>query len=108
MVATIDFSGLSAAARLPIELLDCMVIQSFEEFECYGAGFRAFGAYAMADSLLCIVGHQGLQFGLGFLVLEIRRLSPGKNCGELRPDICGAYIDNADGFDAWLWRLDPK
>ena len=46
IVATIDFSGLtnstcalaSAAAKLPIELLDCcMVILSFEEFECDGA-----------------------------------------------------------------------
>ena len=117
IVATIDFSGLtsstcalaSAAAKLPIELLDCcMVIFSFEEFECDGAGFRPFGAYAMADSLLCIFGHQGLQFGLGFFVLEICRLGPGKASGELRPGIGGAHIDNANRLDPRLWRLDPK
>ena len=59
-----------------------MVIFSFEEFECDGAGFRPFGAYAMADSLLCIFGHQALQFGLGFFVLEICGPGSEKNAAN--------------------------
>jgi hypothetical protein len=62
----------------------------------------------MADSVLCIFGHQSFQLSLGFFVLEIGRLSPGKDCGEIRPGIGGAHIDNANRIHARSRRLDPK
>ena len=85
-----------------------MAILSFEEIETDGAGFRALGPNAMADRLLGIFWHQALELGLGLLVLEMRRPGPRKDRGELRPGVGGAHIDNADGLDPRLWRLDPE
>src|SRR5271169_3270443 len=96
IVATIDFSGLtssicalaSAAAKLPIELLDCcMAVLSLEQLERNGAGFRAPRTHAMPDRLLRVLRHQALQFGLGFFVLEIGRSRAGKGLSELSPSI---------------------
>jgi hypothetical protein len=43
----------SAAAKLPMELLDCcLAVLSFEQLERKGAGFRAPRAHAMPDRLL--------------------------------------------------------
>jgi Transposase IS66 family len=43
----------------------------------------------MPDRLLRVFGHQTLQPGLGFFVLEITRPSAGKGCSELSPSIPG-------------------
>jgi hypothetical protein len=116
MVATIDFSGLtssicalaSAAAKLPIELLDCCMAVLSLKLEGNGAGFRAPRTHAMPDRLLRVLRHQALQFGLGFFVLEIGRPRAGKDRGELSPSIGGAHIDNEHRLDARLWRLDAE
>jgi hypothetical protein len=117
MVATIDLSGLtssicalaSAAAKLPIELLDCcMAGLSFEQLECDGARFGSPRTHAMPDRLLRILRHQALQPGLGFFVLEISRPGPGKGRSELSPRIGRAHIDNAHRLHAGLRRLDAE
>jgi hypothetical protein len=36
----------------------------------------------MANSLLCAFGQQGLQSGLGFIVLQMGRLGPGNDDAE--------------------------
>src|SRR5262245_24168456 len=105
MVATIDFSGLtssscalaSAAARAPIELLDCCIaILRFEEIEADRAGLRSFRSDPMAARLLRILRHQALELGLCLLVLEMRLAGEDEDVGELGPGIGGAHIDNAD------------
>src|SRR6478609_744859 len=105
MVAVIDFSGFtssicalaSAAARAPIELLDsCIAILRFEEIEGDAAGFRAFGANAVADRVLGILGHQALELRLGLLVLEMSLPGADEDVGKFRPGIGGGHIDDAD------------
>ncbi len=51
------------------------------------ADLIAFCKNAMADSLLGVVGHEPLEFGLGLFMLEMRRSGPGENAGELRPGV---------------------
>ena len=84
MVATIDFSGLmsstcaraSAAARLPIDSLDCCTaILGIQEFKGDSAGFGALGAHAISDCLLRVLRHEAFQFSLGALVFEKCRVS---------------------------------
>jgi hypothetical protein len=41
----------------------------------------------MADRLLGILRHQALQFRFGLLMLEMRRVGPGKDCCELGPGV---------------------
>jgi hypothetical protein len=62
----------------------------------------------MADNLLCIFGHQGFQFRLGFFVLEISRLGPSKDCGKLRPGVGRADINDAHSLDRRPRRFDPE
>jgi hypothetical protein len=57
----------------------CMVTLLDEEIEAHGSGFRALGADAMADRLLCILRHQPFELGLGLLVLEVGGPGPGKD-----------------------------
>jgi hypothetical protein len=114
---TSDFSGLTssacalanAAARLAMDGLDlCTAALHAEEVEAHGARFRALGPDAMPGRLLGILWHQTLQFGLGLFMFEMRRTGPRENRSKLRPGIGGAHVDDADGLDAGLWRLDPK
>ena len=62
----------------------------------------------MPDRLLGILRHQALEFTFGQFVLEMRVPRPGKNSSELRPGVGGAHVDNADRFNSWFGRLDPK
>ena len=62
----------------------------------------------MADRLLGVLGHQALKLGLGLLMLEMGGAGAGKDAGKLRPGIGRAHIDDADGLDPRLGRLDPK
>src|SRR6516164_5377158 len=105
MVATIDFSGLMsstcararAAARLPMEPLDCcMAILGMQQLKCDGTGFRALGAHAMADCLLCVLRHEALQFSLGALVFEKCRVCSSKRACEFCPGIGSAHISDTD------------
>ena len=117
MVATCDFSELtslawafaSAAAKLAINSLDrCMAVLHGEEIETDGSGFRAFGADAMADRHLGILGNQSLKFGHGLFVFGIGRSGRRKDRGELRPGIGGAHVDDAHRLDARFRGLDPE
>src|SRR5580692_10557149 len=117
MVATSDFSGLTssacalakAAARLAMDGLDlCTAALHAEEVEAHRARFRALGPDAMPSRLLGILWHQTLQSCFGLFMFEVRRTGPRENRSELRPGIGGAHVDDADGLDAGLWRLDPK
>src|SRR5580692_880026 len=86
----------------------CTAALHAEEVEAHGARFRALGPDAMPGRLLGILWHQTLQFGLGLFMFEMRRTGPRENRSKLRPGIGGAHVDDADGLDAGLWRLDPE
>jgi hypothetical protein len=69
MVPAIDFSGLMsstcararAAARLPIESLDCcMAVLGTQKLEYDRARFGALGAHAMSNCVLRVFGHEAL------------------------------------------------
>src|SRR5437016_63869 len=117
MVATRDFSGLvssscalaSAAASDATDSLDrCMTALYLQEIEAHRAGLGALGANPMADRLLGVLRHQGLEFGLGLLVLEEGRPGRAEHRGKLSPGIGGGHVDDADGRNARAGRLDPK
>src|SRR5580700_1920406 len=82
MVATSNFSGLassacafaSAAAIAPIDSLErCTVLVRREEIETHRARLRALGSDAVAGCFFCVFRHQGLQLGLGALMVDERR-----------------------------------
>src|ERR1700679_2193530 len=62
----------------------------------------------MPDRLLGILGHQTLEFSLGLLMFEMSRPCLRKDRGELAPRIGRVHIDNTDGLDLRLWRIDAK
>src|SRR5580704_14364628 len=116
-VATIDFSGLMsstcararAAARLPMELLDCcMAILGIQELKGDGAGFGALGAHAMANGLPRVLRHKALQFSLGALVFEKCRVCSSKRASEFCPRIGNAHIDGMDRCYPRLRWLDSR
>jgi hypothetical protein len=116
MVATSDFSGLAssacalarAAAIAPIVSLDrCMAVPLGEKIKADRARLRALGPNAVAGSFLGVLWHQGLELGLGPLMVEKRRSRGAEEASELRPRIGLAHVDNANRFDPRPRRLDP-
>src|SRR5215472_5133366 len=114
MVAVSDFSGLTssawalvkAEASAATDSLDRgMVHLRLQHIKAHRARFRAFCFHAMADRLLGILGHQGFELTLGPFVVEKCAASAAEECGELRPGIRCAHIDDADGLDARPRRL---
>ena len=92
-----------------VSLQRCMAVAvRVRQVKTDGAGFRASGANPMAGRLPGILRHQALEFGLGFLVLEMRLSGANKDAGEFRPGIGGAHVDDAHRLNARLRRLDPK
>src|SRR5450631_2794842 len=119
MVAVSDFSRLAisssafakAAAIMPIDSLARCIAgphNGLHELETDGAGFRAFGAYAMPDSFLGVVRHQGFEFALGLLMLEKRRSGPPEAAGKFRPSVGSTHIDDPHGLDPRPRRLGPE
>ena len=53
-------------------------------------------------------GTKTLKLGLGLFVFEVGGPGADKDACELRPGIGGAHINNANGLDPRLWRLDPE
>src|SRR6266540_7186527 len=114
MVAVSDFSGFmssawalaKAEASAATDSLDrgmgCLRLQ---HIKAHRPRFRALGFHAVADGLLGILRHQG--FELAFRPFVVEKGAPGvaEQRGELRPGIGRAHIDDADGLDAWPWRL---
>src|SRR5262249_38664782 len=117
MVPVSDFSGLassicalaSAVASAAIERLErCMVrlpSRGAQKIKADGTGFGALGPNAMPDSLLGILSDHPFPFGLGLLVLQMRRAGAGE---DRCPGIRGSHIDDADRFKPRLRRLDPE
>ena len=62
----------------------------------------------MADRFLSVLGHQGLEFGLGILVLEVSLARAPKHAREFRPGIGTAHVDDPHRFDPRAGRLDSK
>src|SRR5271165_6614218 len=118
MVAVSDFSGLvssacafaSAAAIAPMVSLDpCMaafLIMS-EKIKADRARLRTLGPNAVAGGFLCVLRHQGLEFGPGPLMVEKGGARGAEETGKLRPGIRLAHVDDANRFDSWPGRLDP-
>ena len=80
----------------------------FEQVKADGAGFRALGSDAVPDCLLCILGHEALQFDLGVLMLQKCRSGLAEDCGEFRPGIGRTHINDANGLDAGSRRLGKE
>src|SRR5215831_6184349 len=117
MVATSDFSGLvssacalaSAAAMVPIVSLErCMAALHAQDIKAYRTGFGSFGSDAMADRLLGVLGHQGLELRLRVLMLEVSLARAPKHASEFRPSIGCAHVDDPHRFDPRAGRLESK
>src|SRR6266540_3716134 len=117
IVATSDFSGFessdcalaSAAASAAIDSLDrCIGGLPVQNVETHSAGSRAARAYTVADRLLGVLGHQGLQLALGALMLIVGFACLAKDASELRPAVGGTHVDDADRLDPGPWRVDPE
>ena len=61
----------------------------------------------MAGGLFHIFRHQGLQLGLGALMVAERRAGCAEEAGEFRPRIRAAHVDHTNRFDARPRRFDP-
>src|SRR5262249_53035152 len=114
MVAVSDFSGLTSsawalakaeanAATVSLDRgIGCLHLQ---HIKAHRAGFRALGFHAVPDGLSGILGHQGFELALGPFVVEKGDLGAAEERGELGPGIRRTHINDADGLDAWTWRL---
>src|SRR5262249_57467022 len=111
------FSGLvrsacalaSAAAMVPIDSLQrCMAAPHAQDIKAHRTGFRSFGSDAMADRFLGVLGHKGLEFCLGILVLEVSLARAPKHAREFRPGIGCAHVDDPDRFYPRSARLASK
>src|SRR5580704_8580584 len=60
----------------------------------------------MAGRFFHVFRHQGLQLGLGALMVDERRAGGAEEAGELSPGIGLAHVDNANRFDARPRRFD--
>jgi hypothetical protein len=60
----------------------------------------------MADGFLGVFGHQGLEFALGALMVEIGCAGAAKQRRELGPGVRRGHVDDAHGFDPGSRRLD--
>src|ERR1700689_2080793 len=105
MVPFRDFSGLTSSAcalanadaRLAMDGLDlCTATLHAEEIKAHRPRLRALGPNAVPDRLLGILRYQTLQFRLGLFMFEVYRAGPREDCGELRPGIRRAHVDDAD------------
>jgi hypothetical protein len=94
MVAISAFSGFvssacalaSAAAIAPIVSLDrCMAVLLGGKIEADRAGLRALGANAVPGRLFGVLRHQGLELGLGALMVDKGGAGGAEETGELRP-----------------------
>src|SRR5262249_19343587 len=120
MVATSDFSGLassvcalaSAVASAAIEGLDRCRVRLLagrgQDVEADRAGFGALGPNSMADRLFGILRHEGLELCPRLFVFGMRRAGAGKDAGEFGPSIGRGHVDDADGVEPRLGRLDPE
>src|SRR5262249_4034219 len=113
-LAVSDFSGLMSSAcalakaeasAATVSLDRGMGRLRLQHIEAHRARFRPLGFDAMSNGLLSVFGHQGFETALGPLVIEKSAPGVAEDCGEFRPGIRCAHIDDADGLDARTRRL---
>src|SRR5271166_395757 len=78
-----------------------------EKIKADRARLRPLGPDAMARGFLGVLRHQGLELGLGPLMVEEGGAGGAEETGELGPGIRLAHVDDANPFDPWSRRLDP-
>ncbi len=109
------FSGLmssacalaSAAAIAPMVSLDRYMTEIlFEKVETDRARFRPLGANAVAQGFLRVLRHQGLELGLGALMVEKGRAGRAEERCELGPGVGFAHVDDANRLDPQPRRLE--
>src|SRR5215831_9999715 len=107
IVATSDFSGLvssacalaNAAAMVPMDSLErCTAALHAQDIKAHRTGFGSFGSDAVADRLLGVLGHKGLEFRLGILVLKVSLARAPKHAREFRPGIGCTHFDDPHSF----------
>src|SRR5262245_52903087 len=114
MVAVSDFSGLTSSAwalanaeasAATVSLDRGMGRLRFQHIKAHRPRFRALGFHAVPDGLLSVLWHQGLE--LAFCPLVVEKGTPGieEQRSELGPRVRRTHIDDANGLDAWPWRL---
>src|SRR5438067_2359340 len=62
----------------------------------------------MADRLFGIVRHQRFQLCPRALMVEKGLSGGAEDSGKLGPGIRAAHVDDPDGFDPRVWRLNTK
>ena len=77
-----------------------------EKIKADRSRLRSLGPDAMAGGFLRILRHQGLEFGLGSLMVEKGGARGAEEACELRPGIGLAHVDDANRFDPRPRRLD--
>src|SRR5262249_50049940 len=109
-----DFSGLissacalaKAEASAATDSLDRgMAGLALQHIKAHRPRSRALGPHPMADRLLGVVRHQGLELALRALVVEKGFPSVTEQRRKLRPGIGRAHVNDADRLDARPRRL---
>ena len=70
--------------------------------------FERFAADPVAGGVLRVLRHQALQFRLRALVFEEGGTRRAIEAGEFRPGVGVAHVDDPDGLDPRLRRLDAE
>src|SRR5499427_10261421 len=114
MVAVSDFSGLissacalaKAEASAATDSLDRgMGGLPLQHIKAHRPRSRALGPHPMADRLLGVLRHQGLELALRALVVEKGFPGAAEESSELRPGTRRTHLDDADGLGARPRRL---
>src|SRR6478672_10404326 len=109
MVAVSDFSGLinspcalaKAAAMAPIDSLErCMAGIQAQHIEADRARFGTFRSEPVANRLLRIFWHEGLELGLCIFMFEVGVSRSTKYAGKLGPSIRRGHVDDPHSFDS--------
>src|SRR5262245_59262393 len=79
-----------------------------QDIKAHSTGFGSSGSDAMADRLLDVLGHKGLEFRLGILVLKVSLARAPKHAREFRPGVGSAHVDDPHRFDPRAGRLDSN
>src|SRR5262245_61477341 len=114
IVAVSDFSGLTnsawalakaEASAATVSLDRGMGSLHLQHIKAHRARFRTLCFHSVPDGLPGILRHQGFELAFGSFVVEKSAPGVAEECGELRPGIRRAHIDDADGLNARPRRL---
>src|SRR5215471_21843822 len=94
---------------VPMDSLQrCMAALHAQDIKAHRTRFGSFGSDAVSDRLLGVLGHKGLEFRLGILMLKVSLARAPKYAREFRPGVGCVHVDDPRRFDPGARRLDSE